>query len=73
MKYEIISGYSVGDVEFKVTKWMNKGYQPLGGISVNRGEYHQAMVLYDDIDEPSHPREMLLTETTLQYLSDVKQ
>jgi hypothetical protein len=51
MKYEIINGYSVGDVEFKVTKMINSGYQPLGGVSFNRDEYLQAMVKYDN--EPS--------------------
>lgn len=44
--YFVVHTEFLSDLKLQVISWMNQGWQPLGGVSVTRGGYYQAMVKY---------------------------
>jgi hypothetical protein len=46
IKYHIVSGGSVGDIEGNVNRLLRSGWEPVGGVTINGWEeYLQTMVL----------------------------
>jgi hypothetical protein len=53
MKYQVITGYSITDLEEKVNVCLKKGWKPIGGVEVVKYDdsivFMQAVIKSDEI------------------------
>jgi hypothetical protein len=49
--YIIVTSYIVVGLSIEVQQHMSKGWQPIGGVSFDGGQYLQAMVRYEENKE----------------------
>lgn len=57
--YKVIDSNDIDDLQVAVKNDIDKGWQPLGGISDGSAVFAQVMVKYDLVDELTRPSEML--------------
>jgi hypothetical protein len=52
MDYKIIGGEMIYELAYNVNSWIDKGYEPIGGMSIGKEDYgehyYQAMIKYEE-------------------------
>ncbi|HQY21059.1 MAG TPA: DUF1737 domain-containing protein [Ignavibacteria bacterium] len=52
MEYTIVTADSNSELVKKVNEMLNQGWETEGGVAISQdGNFHQAMILFDDVNE----------------------